>query len=49
VNTDSLDAGWLRENTSGGPTFTVYQPRLEKWEGERLEAKAAAYGVREGL
>jgi hypothetical protein len=38
---DSVDYGWPRQIPSGGTTFTVYQPQLEKWEGDRLELRSA--------
>jgi hypothetical protein len=33
---------WPRQFQEGGNTFVVYQPQLQKWEGDRLEAQAAA-------
>src|SRR5262249_47647198 len=35
------DAGWARKFTADGYTNTVYQPPVEKWEQNRLEARAA--------
>lgn len=33
--------GWPREVASGSQVFTVYQPQLDSWEGNQLEAYAA--------
>jgi hypothetical protein len=41
VKTDSVDVGWPRQYTSGSTTFTVYQPELDEWKGDKLEARAA--------
>jgi hypothetical protein len=38
---DSVDAGWPRAFTSGATTFSVYQPQIESWSGNRLAARAA--------
>jgi hypothetical protein len=38
---DSVDAGWPRAFTSGATTFSVYQPQIESWTGNRLAARAA--------
>jgi hypothetical protein len=38
---DSADAGWPRAFTSGATTFSVYQPQIESWAGNRLAARAA--------
>ncbi len=35
------DKGWPRKFTSGANTFSVYQPQIEQWQGNRLEARAA--------
>lgn len=35
------DGGWPRKLTRDGITFTVYQPQLEKWQQNKLEARAA--------
>jgi uncharacterized protein (TIGR03000 family) len=35
------DAGWPRKFDSDGNTVTIYQPQVEKWEKNRLEARAA--------
>src|SRR5207247_1381919 len=32
---------WPRKFTQDGLTLTVYQPQLEKWDRNRLEARAA--------
>ena len=34
------DLGWPRSFTSGGVTFTVYQPQLRSWDQVRLTAQA---------
>lgn len=36
------DKGWPRKFSSGATTFVVYQPQIEAWQGNRLEARAAA-------
>jgi hypothetical protein len=41
AETDSVDVGWPRQYTSGGTTFTVYQPQLDEWDGDQLAAHAA--------
>jgi uncharacterized protein (TIGR03000 family) len=38
---DSDDSGWPRKFSADGKTLTIYQPQLEKWEHNRLEARAA--------
>src|SRR5580765_4597531 len=38
---DSVDAGWPRAFTSGATTFSVYQPQIESWTGNRLAVRAA--------
>lgn len=35
------DTGWPRTIASGDDRITVYQPQLEKWDNDRLEARAA--------
>ena len=32
---------WPRTFTSGADTFTVYQPQVEKWEGDRIDLYSA--------
>src|SRR4051795_12636737 len=32
---------WPRQFQKDGNSFAIYQPQLEKWEGDRLEAQAA--------
>ncbi len=50
------DKGWPRSFSSGGDKFTMYQPQIEKWDGNRLylysavevtsaEKTSANYGV----
>jgi len=49
------DSGWPRTMTSGADTFLVYQPQVDKWEGNRIDLysavelktgkSAATYGV----
>jgi hypothetical protein len=41
INADSIDVEWPRQYTSGGITFTVYQPQLDEWKGDTLRARAA--------
>jgi hypothetical protein len=38
---DSGDAGWPRQFLSGTTTFSVYQPQVESWKGNRLATRAA--------
>jgi hypothetical protein len=35
------DKGWPRKFTGGSNTFAVYQPQIEQWHGNQLEARAA--------
>lgn len=35
------DQGWPRKFASGAAAFSVYQPQIEQWQGNRLEARAA--------
>ena len=35
------DKGWPRKFVNGANSMTVYQPQLEQWQGNRLEARAA--------
>jgi hypothetical protein len=35
------DKGWPRRSVSGSHSFSVYQPQIEAWEGNRFEARAA--------
>ncbi|HEV3469665.1 MAG TPA: hypothetical protein VG148_10115 [Pyrinomonadaceae bacterium] len=41
------DEGWPRKFASGPNSFSVYQPQVERWEGNRFEARAAV-AVAEG-
>ena len=52
----TTDKGWPRTFTSGADTFTIYQPQVDKWDGNRLylysaveaknpTAKSSSYGV----
>ena len=41
ASTDSADAGWPRQLQSGTTTFSVYQPQVDSWEGNRLMTRAA--------
>ena len=38
---NSADSGWPRTISSGAEEISVYQPQLEKWEGDELAAYAA--------
>jgi hypothetical protein len=38
---DQMDLGWPRKITSGGTTILFYQPQVEKWEGNQIQAYAA--------
>ncbi|HEY6328503.1 MAG TPA: carbohydrate-binding family V/XII [Blastocatellia bacterium] len=38
---DQDDMGWPRKITSGGTTLLFYQPQVEKWEGNQIQAYAA--------
>src|SRR5215471_13504082 len=33
--------GWPRTFTNGADTFTVYQPQVDKWEGDRIDLYSA--------
>src|ERR1044071_3515482 len=35
------DQGWPRKFVNGANSIAVYQPQLEQWQGNRLEARAA--------
>ena len=35
------DNGWPRTATSGADTFTVYQPQVDKWSGNRVDLYSA--------
>jgi hypothetical protein len=35
------DQGWPRKFNSGANSFSVYQPEIEQWQGNRIEARAA--------
>jgi hypothetical protein len=35
------DQGWPRKFVSGANSFSVYQPQIEQWQGNRIEARAA--------
>ena len=41
ASTDSIDAGWPRQVLSGTTTFSVYQPQVDSWKGNRLAVRAA--------
>jgi hypothetical protein len=41
ASTDSIDAGWPRQFRSGTSTFSVYQPQVDSWKGNRLDVRAA--------
>ena len=41
------DEGWPRKFASGASSFSVYQPQIELWQGNRFEARAAV-AVAEG-
>ena len=34
------DKGWPRKLVNGANSFTVYQPQIEEWQGNRLQARA---------
>lgn len=38
---DALGDIWPRKITADGYTVTIYQPQVDKWQGDRLEARAA--------
>ncbi len=38
---ESEDPGWPREVKTGNLTFTIYQPQLDSWDGNKLNARAA--------
>ena len=35
------DSGWPRTVTSGADTFVIYQPQVDKWEGNRIDLYSA--------
>jgi hypothetical protein len=35
------DSGWPRIFTSGSDTFTIYQPQVEEWDGNRVDLYSA--------
>ena len=35
------DKGWPRKFASPAGSFSVYQPQIEQWQGNRFEARAA--------
>src|SRR5271163_4323407 len=37
----ATDAGWPRKIVADGTTITIYQPQAEKWDGNRLQVRAA--------
>jgi hypothetical protein len=41
ASTDSVDAGWPRQLRSGTTTFSIYQPQIDSWKGNRLAVRAA--------
>ncbi len=48
VSVSSADRGWPRTVTAGADEISVYQPQLEKWEGDELAAYAAVSVRTEG-
>jgi hypothetical protein len=41
ASTDSIDAGWPRQILSGTTTFSIYQPQVDSWKGNRLAVRTA--------
>ncbi|HJQ69007.1 MAG TPA: carbohydrate-binding family V/XII [Blastocatellia bacterium] len=41
AQTAPTDKGWPRKFVSPAGTFSVYQPQIEQWRGNRFEARAA--------
>ena len=41
ASTDSADAGWPRQLLGGTTTFSIYQPQVDSWSGNRLQVRAA--------
>ncbi len=39
--TSASDSGWPRTFTGGADTFVIYQPQVDKWEGNRIDLYAA--------
>ncbi len=35
------DQGWPRKFINGANSFSVYQPQIERWQGNRIDARAA--------
>jgi len=38
---DNGDQGWPRKIASGSTSMLIYQPQIEKWEGNQIQAYAA--------
>ena len=41
-STRTSDTGWPRTMTSGADTFVIYQPQVDKWDGNRVSLYTAA-------
>ena len=39
--TQTKDSGWPRTFTSGTDTFTIYQPQVDKWDGNHIDLYSA--------
>ena len=37
----ATDIGWPRQIQQGGNTITIYQPQVERWDGNQLQSRAA--------
>ena len=40
-STRPAESGWPRTFTSGADTFTIYQPEVDKWEGNQIDVYSA--------
>jgi hypothetical protein len=41
ASTDSADAGWPRQLQGGTTMFSIYQPQVDEWSGNRLQVRSA--------
>jgi len=37
----ATDSGWPRQIQKDGNTITLYQPQIERWDGNQLQSRAA--------
>jgi hypothetical protein len=41
MSDQATDIGWPRQIQQGGNTITIYQPQVERWDGNQLQSRAA--------